>query len=305
MADIRSRDYISMNRALEELLSHAPIVTDGALGTQLQALGLAPGECPDLWNLNQPAQVEQVIRSYVDAGSEIVLTATFRAHRLAVAPYGLAAKVEEINLAAVEIARRASGGRAKIFASLGPSGKLLAAGEVSEGDLTAAFAEQAQILTVAGVDGYAIETMTDLAEAKLAVAAVKEFGLPIVASMVFDSGRKKDRTMTGVTPEQAARELTEAGADVIGANCGTGIAGYVSVCQRLHAATDRPIWIKPNAGLPEIVDGKVRYRTTPEAFAGFVPALLQAGASFVGGCCGTTPEFIRAIDETLRRWRRR
>ena len=111
--------------------------------------------------------------------------------------------------------------------------------------------------------------------------------------------------MTGATPEQATQELAEAGADVIGANCGTGIAGYVAVCQRIHAATDRPVWIKPNAGVPEMIEGESRYRTTPEVFAGFVPALLQAGATFVGGCCGTTPEFIRALNETLRRWGRR
>jgi methionine synthase I (cobalamin-dependent) len=111
--------------------------------------------------------------------------------------------------------------------------------------------------------------------------------------------------MTGITPEKAAQELTAAGADVMGANCGRGIAGYISICQRLHASTERPIWIKPNAGLPEMVEGKVVYRTTPQEFASFVPVLLQAGASFIGGCCGTGPDFIRAVDDTMRRWRRR
>jgi methionine synthase I (cobalamin-dependent) len=147
--------------------------------------------------------------------------------------------------------------------------------------------------------------MTDLAEAKLAVAAARDVGLPIVASMVFDSGKDKDRTMTGVTPEQAAQELTAQGADVIGANCGLGIAGYVPICRRLRASTDRPIWIKPNAGLPEMVEGRVVYKTTPQEFAAFVPALLEAGASFVGGCCGTGPEFVRAMKETVRSWKRR
>ena len=294
-----------MNPILEDILVHAPVLTDGALGTQLQARELQPGECPDAWNLSRPAEVEAVIRSYVEAGSEIVLTNTFRANRIALAGYGLAQKTEDINLAGVEIAQRAAAGRAAVFASVGPSGKMFVAGEVAEEDLRHAFAEQAQILAAAGVDGFAIETMSDLEEAKVAVAALRETGLPVVVSLVFDSGKDKDRTMTGVTPEQAAQELTAAGADVIGANCGRGIAGYISVCQRLHTSTDRPIWIKPNAGLPEMIEGKVVYKTTPEEFAGFIPALLQAGASFIGGCCGTGPEFIRAAGDTLRRWRRR
>jgi 5-methyltetrahydrofolate--homocysteine methyltransferase len=294
-----------MKPVLQELMTHAPVVTDGALGTQLMARGLLPGECPDSWNLSHPVEVEEVGRRYVESGSEILLTNTFRANRVALETYGLAGKLEEINLAGVEIARRAASHSAYVFASLGPSGKMLMTGEVSEADVTKAFEEQVNILALAGVDGFAIETMTDVAEAKLAVAQAGKTGLPVVASMVFDSGKEKDRTMMGVAPERAAGELTAAGADVIGANCGQGIAAYVSICQRLHAATDRPIWIKPNAGLPEIVEGKAVYRTTPEAFAAFVPALIQAGASFIGGCCGTGPEFIWATVETLRRWKHR
>lgn len=293
-----------MKPILQELMSHAPVVTDGALGTQLMARGLMTGECPDSWNISNPAKVEEVARRYVESGSEIILTNTFRSNRVALETHGLAGKLEEINLAGVEIARRAASHTAYVFASIGPSGKMLMAGEVSEDDLRKAFAEQVKVMAAAGVDGFAIETMSELAEARLAVAAASETDLPVVASMVFDSGKNKDRTMMGSTPEQAAAELAAAGADVIGANCGVGIASYVSICQRLHAATDRPIWIKPNAGLPEIVDGKVVYRMTPEAFAAFVPAMIQAGAGFIGGCCGTGPEFIWAIVETLRRWRR-
>jgi len=293
-----------MNALLKELLARAPLITDGALGTQLQARGLTTGECPDAWNLSHPDRVEEVARAYVEAGSDIILTNTFRANRLALEAYGLADQVEGINRAGVELACRAAAGRAKVFASIGPSGKMLVMGDVSEEDLRRAFSEQARVLAKAGADGIVIETMTDLAEAKLAVAAARDTGLPVAVSMVFDSGREKDRTMTGVTPEQAAAELAAAGADVIGANCGLGIAGYVPVCQRLHAATDRPIWIKPNAGLPEMVEGRVVYQTTPQEFAASVPALLEAGASFVGGCCGTAPEFIRAIKECVRAWKR-
>jgi 5-methyltetrahydrofolate--homocysteine methyltransferase len=288
------------NTLLQELLAHAPVLLDGALGTQLQARGLRAGECPDAWNLTQPQQVEEVARSYVEAGSEIILTNTFRANRLALAGYGLAKKLEEINRAGVEIARRVAVGRAHVFGSIGPSGKILIAGEVSEDDLSPAFAEQARTLAASGVEGIALETMTDLAEAKLAVAAARATGLPVVVSLVFDSGKGRDRTMMGATPEQAAAELTTAGADVIGANCGRGPESYVSMCRRLHAATARPIWIKPNAGLPEMIEGRAAYKISAEEFAGFLPALLQAGASFLGGCCGTGPEFIRAMRRQIQ-----
>jgi len=294
-----------MNPMLADILAHGPVLTDGAIGTQLQARGLDPGQCPDEWNLARPAEVESVARAYVEAGSEIILTNTFRGNRLALEGAGLAVNLEAVNLAGVEIARRAASGKAAVFGCLGPSGKMVMMGEVSEEELRLVYAEQVKILAVAGVDGFAVETMAELEEAKAALAAARETGLPVVVSMVFDSGKDKDRTMTGVTPERAAQELTAAGADVIAANCGRGIAGYIPICQRLHSATDRPIWIKPNAGMPQLVDGKATYSTTPEEFAAFVPAVLQAGASFVGGCCGTTPDFIRAVADTLRRWKRK
>jgi len=276
------------------------VLTDGAWGTQLQDRGLQAGECPDAWNLLYPERVEEVARAYVEAGSQVILTNTFRANRLALERYGLAERTADINRAGVEISRRAAAGKALVFASIGPSGRMLVAGEITEDELVATFREQARALAEAGADAIVVETMADLTEARLAVTAALETGLPVVASMVFDSGRNKDRTMMGVTPEQAARELSAVGAHVIGANCGQGIVGYVEICRRLHAATDRPIWIKPNAGLPEMVEGKAVYRVTPAEFASYVPALLEAGASFVGGCCGTTPDFIRAIASALR-----
>lgn len=275
------------------------ILTDGAWGTELQALGLGPDELPDLWNLSHPERVEQVARAYVEAGSEVILTNTFRANRLAAGGRASGAELAEVNRAGVEISRRAAAGRARVFASIGPSGKLLMEGTVTEEDLRAAFLEQAEALAAAGADGLVIETMSDLAEASIAVAAAKKTGLPVVACMVFDSGKNRDRTMMGVTPEQAAAALAEAGADVIGANCGNGIAGYVPVCARLRAATHLPVWIKPNAGLPELEGGRVVYRTSPEEFARWVPDLVRAGANYIGGCCGTNPAFIRAARATL------
>jgi len=290
-----------MHTLIQQLIREGPVVTDGAWGTELQARGLEAGDCPDTWNLEHPGRVEYVARAYVEAGSRIVLTNTFRSNRVALARHGLADRVVEINRAGVEISRRAAGGRAYVFASIGPSGKLLMTGEVSEEELRAGFVEQVKALAEGGAHGLVVETMSDLAEAKLAVAAARETGLPIVACMAFDSGKDKDRTMTGATPEQAVAELTAVGADVIGANCGQGIEAYVPISRRLRAATDRPVWIKPNAGLPELVDGRVSYKTTPEEFARHAPSLVQAGAAFIGGCCGTNPEFIRALSRALAR----
>lgn len=265
------------------------IITDGAWGTQLQALGLGLGELPDAWNLSFPERVAEVARAYAGAGSDIILTNTFRANRISLAAYGLDGRVEDINRAGVEISRAA--GAPKVYASMGPSGKMR--GDVSEDELLATFSEQAAALAAA--DGIVVETMSDVEEAVIAVRAARRTGLTVVACVVFDTGRNKDRTMMGQTPEQAAPALENAGADVIGANCGVGMDAYVRVCERLRAATDRPVWIKANAGLPELIDGQAVYRSTPEEFASYLPGLRQAGAAYVGGCCGTTPDFIRAL----------
>jgi methionine synthase I (cobalamin-dependent) len=290
-----------MHPLVQKLVAARPIVTDGAWGTELQARGLPLGDFPDAWNLTQPERVAEVAGAYVDAGSRVILTNTFGANRVRLAETPLADRVAEINRAGVAISQRAAAGRALVFASIGPSGKMLLSGEVSADELHGAFAEQARALALGGADGLVVETMADMEEAKLAVTAARATGLPVVACMVFDSGRDKDRTMMGVAPEQAAQELAAAGADVIGANCGQGIAGFVDICRRLNAATDRPIWIKANAGLPDLVDGRPVYRTTPETFADHVPALLAAGACFLGGCCGTNPQFIQAVKDRLHR----
>jgi len=276
------------------------VLTDGAWGTQLQARGLKPGEVPDLWNLTRPETVSEVASAYVAAGSQIILTNTFGANRFRLADAGAADKVQAVNEAGARISREAAGSSAFVFASMGPSGKLLINEDVTEEELLAAFAEQAQALASGGAHGLVVETMQDPDEARIAVTAAKATGLPVVASMVFDSGKDKDRTLFGATPEQTARALVDAGADVIGANCGQGIAGFVQVCARLKsAAGGHPIWIKANAGLPQMRDGKLTYAMTAVEFAGYVPAVIDAGANFIGGCCGTTPEFIRELHRQL------
>lgn len=288
-----------MHELIQQLTAAGPVVTDGAWGTQLQARGLRVGACPDEWNLTQPERVEQVARAYVAAGSQIIITNTFGSTRILLRRHGLDDRVVEINRVGVEISRRAAGDRAKVFASIGPSGKMLMMGEVTETELRDAFAEQARALADGGADALVIETMTDPAEAVLAVAAARETGLPVVACMTFDSGKDLDRTMMGTTVEQAVETLVEAGTDCIGSNCGQGVEGFVSLCRRLHAATDRPIWIKANAGLPEMVDGQTVYKQTPQGFADYIPEMIEAGAAFVGGCCGTSPDFIAAVTKKL------
>ncbi len=288
-----------MSKLVQDLLAQGPVITDGAWGTQLLLQGLSSGDCPDQWNLIHPDRVEAVARSYVAVGSQVILTNTFGANRLRLAGFGLADRVAEINRAGVEISRRAAAGRAKVFASLGPSGKLLLMGDTTEAELKTAFDEQARALAAAGADAIVVETMTDLVEAKIALAAARATGLPVVVSVVFDSGKDKDRTLMGATPEQVVTELAAAGADVLGANCGQGIAGYIRVCARMRSVTDRPLWIKANAGLPKMVDGRAVYETTAEEFAQQAPALVAAGANFVGGCCGTSPVFIQALKGAL------
>jgi len=290
---------VAAGSLIAEMTAAGPVLTDGAWGTEMQARGLAAGETPDFWNLSHPDRVEQVARAYVSAGSQVVLTNTFRANRIALATHPEVERIPEVNRAGVEISRRAAGDQARVFASIGPCGKLLVTGEVDEAALRAAFAEQARALAAGGADAIVVETMSDLTEAGIAVEAAKATGLPVVACMVFDSGKNRDRTMMGVTPQQAAEELTRIGADAIGANCGTGIEDYIPICASLAAATPLPVWIKPNAGLPELENGEVVYRTSPSEFASNVSKLLEAGARFVGGCCGTSPRFIEAMRREL------
>ncbi|MDR2755900.1 MAG: homocysteine S-methyltransferase family protein [Planctomycetaceae bacterium] len=287
-----------MSISLSDWFQSGVLLLDGGWGTQLQLRGLETGAHPDLWNLSQPEKVREVAECYVNAGSDVILTNTFGSTRFPLARHGYENKVEEINRAGVRISLDAARKKAdvKVFASIGPSGVVLMMGNVTADDLYAAFLEQAQAIALEQPDGIVVETMSDPAEAVLAVKAAKTTGLPVAACMVFDSGKNKDRTMMGTTPEQAVEQLTIAGADIIGSNCGQGIDGFIPICRRMRAVTDLPIWMKANAGLPEIVDGTTVYRQTPEKFAESAMKLVEAGANFIGGCCGTTPEFVAALN---------
>lgn len=286
-----------MNR-LHEWLTGELLITDGAWGTELQMQGLPPGAIPDTWNLTHPVQVEAVARSYVEAGSQIILTNTFRANGVAMDGC-LETELDAINRAGVTLSRRAAG-QALVFASIGPTGKMLLSEEITSEQASAAFAAQSASLAAAGADALLVETMSDIEEARLAVDAARRTGLPVIVSFAFDSGKDKDRTMMGATPEAVAAAMADAGADAVGANCGVGMEHVVPICQRLHAACGLPIWIKPNAGLPVMEGTAIRYGTSAEFFASHYVALREAGATFLGGCCGSTPDFIRALVRARR-----
>lgn len=274
-----------------------PVLTDGAWGTEFQRRGIRLGEPADLWNLSRPEEVAAVASSYVAAGSEVILTNTFRANRHALASQGAQAldRLAEINREGVRLSREAAGDRARVFASIGPVGKLLAAGDIREEEVRAILKEQVHALAEAAPDALLFETFSDLDEARIAVQIGRETGLPVIVSFAFDAGKKHDRTMTGVTPEAAGAALRDEGADAVGANCGAGPDAFIALCKRLKDASGLPVWIKPNAGLPAIQDGRAVYTLTPAAFSAFLPELIAAGADFVGGCCGTDPTFIAAL----------
>ena len=271
-------------------------VTDGAWGTELQKRGLPVGSLPETWNVENPSAVEAVARSYVDVGSEVILTNTFGGNRFVLSSHGLGDRAAELSEAGVAISKRAAGDRAKVFASIGPTGKIVMMGDVDVEEISAAFAEQAAAVARGGADAIVLETFNELAEIKLAIEAVGDAcDLPVVASMTFDSGPEGTATMMGDSPADLAAAARGAGVDAVGANCGAGPDNYVKVAALFARATDLPIWIKPNAGLPQLVDGQTTFPMGPEQFASFAGPLAEAGASFIGGCCGTTPEHLRAL----------
>lgn len=293
-----------MSTSLRQSLRSQVLLADGAIGTELQHLGLEPGACAELWNVERPNDVYGVHRAYVAAGAQLITTNTFRANRFALEHYGLGSRVREFNLAAVALAGEAAGKAAWVMGSVGPFGGFLEPlGEATAAEVFAAFSEQCSALVEGGVAAIIVETMTATEELELAVRAAREAGASLVfASFAFDRIKGGYATMMGASPRAAAEAALRAGADVIGCNCGSHLTleSLAEIVGQMRSSCDVPLIAQPNAGQPEWDGTEIIYQQGAEEMAAGVPLLIAAGANIVGGCCGTTPGHIRCFARKLR-----
>jgi 5-methyltetrahydrofolate--homocysteine methyltransferase len=287
-----------MKKILERVKAGEILVADGAMGTMLFERGLKPGECPEAFNLTQPEVLREIAQLYLAAGAEILQTNTFGASPLKLASYHLADKTEEINREAILITRSVAAERAYVNVSCGPSGKLLKPyGDTEAATVYASFARQMKAIQDAQADIICVETMSDLAEASLAIKAAKAEApsIPVMATMTFEATKKGFFTIMGVGIPQAVAGLEKAGADIVGSNCGNGVEQMLVIAQQMRQATRLPLAIRPNAGLPQMVNNQPVYMETPAFMAEKLKRLLDFGVSVIGGCCGTTPAHISAL----------
>jgi 5-methyltetrahydrofolate--homocysteine methyltransferase len=294
-----------MHPFLDRLGRGETIVGDGAWGTLLMERGLEAGQAPETFNLTRPEVLVEIGNAYLEAGAEILTANTFGASSLKLRSHGLEAEAGEVNRRAVTVLRDLAAGRAYIAASVGPSGAILKPyGDTDEDQIYAAFQGQIEAQAEAGTDLIWIETMIDLREASLAIRAARNVApeLPVIATMTFDPTPRGFFTIMGTSLEQAAEGLEEAGADAIGSNCGNGSETMVEIAEMLRSHTRLPLVIQPNAGLPENRAGTVVYPENPRFMARQALRLVEIGVAVIGGCCGTTPEHVRAIcDDLVRR----
>jgi 5-methyltetrahydrofolate--homocysteine methyltransferase len=291
-----------VKKRLQEAIRERALLGDGAMGTQLMLAGLEQGRCGEAWNLSHPDRVLAIQRRYVEAGSDCLITNTFGGSRIMLNRHSHADDVGPINAAGVRIAREAFGGRdGYVLGDIGPFGGLMEPyGDFTETQVRDAFAEQAQALVDGGADAIIVETQTSLEELRLGLMAAKEAGAAcVIGSMAYDVTLDGStfRTMMGIDPERAAAFMEEHGADIVALNCGTGMdmERARQAVLRYQNTTALPIMAQPNAGQPKLVAMKVVYDETPEQMVRGVAPLLEIGTSIIGGCCGSTPDHIRAF----------
>jgi len=286
----------------DRLKSGKIILSDGALGTMLIARGLQPGQCPELLNLEKPEWLIDISRAYIKAGSEIITANTFGGSPMKLADYGLEDRTEEINKRGIELVKSVAKDKAYTAASCGSTGKLLQPyGHADPEDVRQNYLRQIKTLVEAGADIILIETMIDLDEAVIAVKAVKEISpqIPIIATMTFNKTENGYFTVMGTSIKGVTIGLEEAGANIIGSNCGNGLEMMIEIAREFSSSTSLPIIIQSNAGIPEIRKGEIHYTESPSFFKERIPELVETGVSIIGGCCGTTPEYIRGMKTIL------
>jgi methionine synthase I (cobalamin-dependent) len=285
-------------RELVKRLREGLLIADGAMGTTLSATGHSGASC-ELLNAEQPDRVRAAHAAFLSAGADLVETNTFQGSSIALGRHGLAARAHELNLSGARLARQATAGKALVAGSIGPTGGILEPyGDLEEAAAQASFEEQVAALVEGGVDFFIVETFSAIEEAVLAARAAVASGRPVAASMAFDPN---GRTAFGVSPQQAARGLAEAGAIVVGANCGTvSPAEMVEIVAQFRAATDLPLIAQPNAGRPKLTQSGLTFPEVPQVMAEAAVRFRDLGATIIGGCCGTTPAHIRAIGARLR-----
>ena len=298
-----------MKKTLLEALKQRPLLGDGAMGTQLMLAGLEQGNCGEAWNLTHPERVLAIQRRYAEAGSDCIITNTFGGSRIMLNRHGEADRVTDVNAAAVAITREAFGGReGYVLGDMGPFGGLMEPyGDFTEAQVRDAFTEQAKALVDAGADAIIIETQTSLEELQIGIQAAKAAGAPcVIGSMAYDVTLDGStfRTMMGIDPERAAEFMQAQGADVVALNCGTNMdmERARQAVERYKRATDLPVMAQPNAGQPKLVNMQVVYDETPDQMVRGVEALLDAGTSIIGACCGSSPDHIRAFRDAIDRY---
>ncbi len=293
---------------LKERIKKGLFLLDGAMGTQLIARGIEVGKCNDYLNIDSPDTIAGIHKDYFEAGSDAVLTNTFGANKYALARHGLSEEVTRINTTGAEIARKAASEEKYVLGDIGPSGDFLQPlGTLKPDELKNAFAEQAKALLAGGVDGFIIETMTALDEIMIAIEAAKSISkLPVFASMAFDSIGEDFKTMMGIDVETAVSKIVSLGVDAVGFNCGKmSLESYIRLAAKYASAAhdseqDVVLLAEPNAGLPELVEGKAVYEVPPADFAAAVEKIHSVGVSIIGGCCGTGPAHIEAAAKKLK-----